>query len=230
MSVHAAPRTPTRPHLTMMYAIHDAFRRDAALLMYAAQELTEPGPGATGENGTPGDLSAIKDHWVRFSGYLAAHQMTEDIVLWPAVRAHCRANAWHMRLLDAMEDDHSRLLPLTEQVDDALAGDDRPAVRRSTEDFCLFLLAHLDREEMEALPLVLATVTAEAWAVFEREQRRQLGAAWAADFYPWLLDGAPEDTRREALRRLPVARRLAFHALWRPRYAQRLRRCAPVAG
>lgn len=202
-----------------MHAVHDAFRRDAALLMSTVHDLDEPA----------GDLSGIKAGWATFSRYLAIHQMTEDIVLWPAVRSNPRTDPWHMRVLDAMESDHARMLPLTERVDRALSLADRHELRQSTEDFCVFLLTHLDREETEALPLVLATVTAQEWAVFEREQRRQLGPDWAAEFYPWLLDGAADSTQRETLRLLPVVRRLAYHTLWRPRYEQRQRWRTPVA-
>ncbi|MFC0598374.1 hemerythrin domain-containing protein [Streptomyces palmae] len=225
MSANATPRPHLQTRLTMITALHDALRRDVALLMSAVWDLTER---AADGNGTPtggetDDLSGIRAGWETFRRYLTMHQLAEDIVLWPAVRANPRIDSRHTRSLDAMEDDHNRLHPLTEQVDRALAAADGRELRRSTEDFCVFLLAHLDREEAEVLPLAMSAVSAREWALFEREQRRQLGADWAAEFYPWLLDGASDTTHREALRLLPVARRLAFHTRWRPRYEQRHR-------
>ena len=90
------------------------------------------------------------------------------------------------------------------------------------------LTAHCEHEEELALPLVGALVTEREWHEFGNEQRRRLGAAGAASFFPWLLDGAEEDTRRKVLGVVPPPVRLLYRAVWRPRYRRAPRWQAPA--
>ncbi len=47
-------------------------------------------------------------------------------------------------------------------------------------------------------------------------------------FLPWLLDGAPEPTRRAVLNLLPPPIRLFYRTSWRPRYRRRFGPAVPA--
>ncbi|MFG3256773.1 hemerythrin domain-containing protein [Streptomyces sp. NPDC048172] len=184
--------------LTMMYAAHDAFRRDL------------------GRMAASGSAAELRPRWRTFTTYLTAHHSAEDDALWPAVRAR---SAEAGPLLDAMEAEHAVLDPLMSAVDTALAEDRHGAALAVLAELAEALTGHLDHEEREALPLVDAVLPPEEWAAFGAEQRRRLGSpASLARFVPWLLDGAEEERRRAVLRVLPPPVRLLHRAVWNPRY------------
>ncbi|WP_329238765.1 hemerythrin domain-containing protein [Actinoallomurus sp. NBC_01490] len=197
--------------LTLMYATHDAFRRDLGRLALVA---------ATGEIGS---REALRAGWNDFRRFLTVHHVAEDAVLWPALRAKLSERPADLRLLDDMEAEHAELDPLLEAVDMAIAVGDPVALDEHGDALVGGLAAHLDHEETDALPLICETLTDAEWAAFGHEQRRRLGLSGAAEYFPWLLDGVPEDRAHEVLSILPPPLRLVYHALWAPRHRRRPR-------
>ena len=61
-------------------------------------------------------------------------------------------------------------------------------------------------EENAALPLVDAYLGRAGWAEFARQIRSTQGISGAAEYLPWLLDGAPAETAKQVLGALPAAR------------------------
>ncbi|WP_280453788.1 hemerythrin domain-containing protein [Nocardia brasiliensis] len=113
--------------ITMMYAAHDAFRRDLRLLVKAPD----------------------RDRWKRFSTQLDMHHRAEDKVLWPRLRSR----GVNPELVRAMEAEHSKIDPLLERVSKAFTGGDEPpgpAIAALSD----LLHAHLRHEESETLPLI----------------------------------------------------------------------------
>lgn len=197
--------------LTLMYATHDAFRRDLDRLSPVA---------ATGEIGS---REALRAGWDDFRRFLTVHHVAEDAVLWPTLRAKLSERPQDLWLLDDMEAEHAELDPLLEAVDTAIAVGDPVALRRHGDVLAGGLTAHLDHEETDALPLIRETLTDAEWAGFGAEQRRRLGLSGAAAYFPWLLDGVPDDRARQVLSILPPPLRLIHHALWAPRHRRRAR-------
>jgi len=56
-----------------------------------------------------------------------------------------------------------------------------------------------------------------AWAAFGRHVGKRQGLTGGAEFFPWMLDGAPAATRKRVLGMLPLPVRLLYRALWAPR-------------
>jgi hypothetical protein len=71
-----------RPDVTMMFVVHNAFRRDLARMQAAAAGADDP---AT--------RNALRAGWATFSRYLTIHHVAEDEVLWPPMRAKLRGRA-----------------------------------------------------------------------------------------------------------------------------------------
>jgi hypothetical protein len=206
---------------TVMYAAHDAFHRDLLRLTAAVR---------SGRTGDP----AVRAGWATFKNQLHLHHTAEDIALWPALRRQVTDPA-EIAVLDAMEAEHARIDPLLAQVDAALAGagdsgaadsrtgDSRAALSGTVAALADTLTGHMAHEEDEALPLVAAHLGAAGWTAFGRQAGRSQGLRGAAEFFGWMLDGAPAETTRRLLGLLPPPVRLLYRAVWRPAYARRPR-------
>jgi len=202
-----------QPDVTIMYAVHKAFRRDVARLQNAAADIH-----------TPVVRKAVGDCWATFRRYLVIHHMAEDEMLWPPLRTklHGRGNADH--LLDQMIDEHSQLDPVLEDIDEALRQASSTRLPVLFAGLAELLCDHFDHEETAVLPLVRQALTTDEWNAFGDDQRRRIGFRGAAWFFPWLLDEAPSDTRDLVLSLVPPPVRLVHWVLWEPRY----RRASPL--
>ncbi|WP_372506316.1 hemerythrin domain-containing protein [Actinomadura madurae] len=144
--------------------------------------------------------------------------------MWPVLRAKAADPA----VLDRMEAEHERLDGLLAAVDAAVRAGDAARLAVQAERLADGLGAHCEHEEELALPLVQDLLTKAEWDAFGGEQRRRLGVSGAASFFPWLLDGAGEDTRRKVLGVVPPPVRFLYRAVWRPRYLRTPRWQSPA--
>ncbi|HEY5833682.1 hemerythrin domain-containing protein [Streptomyces sp.] len=208
MSIDTGAGATYRLDFTMMYAVHDAFRRDLALLVAATDPRT-------------GSLRAFKEGWATFKYYLTIHHTAEDASLWPPIRRKAGSDPERVALLDAMESEHAVLDPLMDSIDAQLAAGDTARLRETVEELSTALLGHLDHEEVKGLPLIDAVLNEKEWDDFGEEQRNQVGTKGAAQFFPWLLDGAADSTEEKVLGLVPPPIRFLYRKQWRPRYLKR---------
>lgn len=194
------------PEWVIMYALHDAFRRDLDALL-----ATRAGP------------AVIRARWAIFRDQLEFHHTAEDQVIWPRVRARLAGDPDGLALLDEMEDEHRLIDPLLAAVDHALAMDgghgqlaDLLSRLRST------LTSHLAHEETSALPMISQVMTTAGVAAIFKEFGRigglREGVKRGAVMFPWALSEASPGTRGQVLTRLPPPARLLYHVIWVPRY------------
>jgi hypothetical protein len=80
---------------TMMYAAHEAFRRDLRLLAERPDEA----------------------RWEMFRRQLLIHHQAEDEIVWPLVRQRIGDDPGALALLDEMEAEHARIDPLLDSGD-----------------------------------------------------------------------------------------------------------------
>jgi iron-sulfur cluster repair protein YtfE (RIC family) len=191
---------------TMMYAAHDAFERDLRRLTIVA------GAGRTS------DL-AVRAGWETFKNQLHIHHTVEDMALWPPLREKV-VGSDEVAVLDAMEAEHARIEPLLSSVDASLAAADTAGLERTAGALAAALGAHMEHEEDQALPLVERRLGPEGWAGFIKAIRERQGMKGAAEFLPWILDGAPAETSRRVLGGLPAPARLLYRAVWRRGYVR----------
>jgi iron-sulfur cluster repair protein YtfE (RIC family) len=138
--------------LTMMLAMHDAFRRDLAHLARAASRHRIDDPARH---------RALLTSWELFKTQLHMHHTGEDTDLWPRMRAHLAGQPDELALLQAMEDEHGRIDPLLDAVDDALADRDQGYQRLAdtVDALTAELSGHLAHEERDTLPLMDRSLT-----------------------------------------------------------------------
>jgi hypothetical protein len=181
--------------MTMMFAIHDALRRD---LEHVAQVDTRSAG------------------WDLFARMLHLHHTIEDDMLWPMVRDAVAGRSDDLALLDEMETEHAALVPLLETLDRALA--DGKTASQARADLEARVREHLTHEEREALPLIDRTLTQQQWIAFGQESAQRVGADMSR-FLPWVLEGADDDTTAHLLGVIPEPVRQTYENEWRRTYA-----------
>jgi hypothetical protein len=181
--------------MTIMYAFHDALRRDLDRV---------------------GQMEHRSDGWDLFETLLRVHHTAEDDALWPVVRERVAGRADRLALLDEMAAEHAALEPLLDLVDDAW--DHGATAPEATADLSAKLREHLSHEERAALPLIDETLTVEQWMHFGQVAAQRVGANMPR-YLPWVLDGADEDTTARVLSVVPDAVRQTYRDEWLPAYA-----------
>jgi hypothetical protein len=214
--VSNAIETPGQAHLrragiagevdfTLMYIAHDAFTRDLTRLLGAADAGQGLSPAATAT-------------WLSFSRQLHTHHGAEDASLWPRLRRVVSDPA-ETRILDDMEREHAALDPRVRGVDEALAARDDAVLVEELRALGTGLPEHMRHEEETALPLLERRLGRAGWDAFGTEIRsRQGGLKGAAEYLPWVLDGADPGYAATLLGLLPVPARLLYRTIWEPRY------------
>jgi iron-sulfur cluster repair protein YtfE (RIC family) len=189
-----------------MYAAHDAFHRDLRRLAAAVE---------AGQTADP----AVRAGWATFKNQLHVHHTAEDTSLWPPLRAKV-TQPDDVAVLNAMQAEHARIDPMLSQVDASLAATDGTDLTETTRALAETLAAHMQHEEDQALPLVEAHLGPGGWATFRKAVGKSQGLRGGAEFFPWMLDGAPADVSKRVLGMLPPPARLLYRAVWRPGYAR----------
>jgi hemerythrin-like domain-containing protein len=206
-----------RHDLAMTYLFHHALRRDLARFEEAI---------ARGAAGTPMPWAALHARWQQFDQVLALHLRTEDLGLWPVLRARLEEHpdAGGNQVLDAMAREHAAVASKV-----AAAGSAFEAVASETSDSKVDKLAgrlgeaatalreHLDREEREALPLRQSLFTDAEHDAYEKTARDACPRKLAKFLYPWLADGLERAARERLLARSGPVRAMAV-GLQEPRY------------
>ena len=201
--------------LTVMLAAHDAFRRDLARLAQAAAFADLPDPARR---------ASVQAGWELFKRQLHLHHTAEDAIVWPALRERLTDSDHAQSVLDAMEAEHQQIDPLLAAVDDAFsrAAEGRPsdvrAIGEAADALATSLTGHLAHEERDGLPLIGLALTSAEWRGVGFAIVRKNGLSAGGEMFAWLADGADPDQAAAAIGTLPPPARLAYRAIWRPRY------------
>jgi iron-sulfur cluster repair protein YtfE (RIC family) len=180
----------------MMRIVHNALRRD---LERARTALThEPAP-------EPGQAAAIAEQLGWMMEVLEAHHRSEDVGLYPLVRERDPSAA---PLLDAMAQDHEKVAGaihrLATLVDTSAEPFEPRSIVQAIDALSQVLLPHLEREELDMMPVVSRAITNAQWQAIEREHNldgksmRQLAREGH-----WLIDEATPQDRARVLALVP---------------------------
>jgi len=206
--------------LTIMLAAHRAFRRDLTRLARAASAGASPGAD-------PARRRSVAAGWELFKHELHLHHTAEDEIIWPALRPRLVHSEHALSVLDAMEEEHSRIDPLLAAVDAAFAGApeaaDWPGEDRLADVIDVLastLTAHVAHEEQDGLPLIGVALTAAEWRSAGFKIARRNGLSEGGEMFAWILDGAAREDTAATLAALPPPVRLLYRAVWKPRFAR----------
>jgi hemerythrin-like domain-containing protein len=196
----------------MMGIVHAALRRD--LLRVRAVVSAEPHPRGR-------QRPALGEHVIWMMRFLHDHHTSEDVGLWPLVRARNPAAG---PLLDSLEVDHQNISPAADALAEAgrryatTTGDEpRNQLVAALDALTSVLLPHLDREVDEAMPVVSACITKAEWQTIEQEHNikpkslPQLGMEGH-----WLIDGIDSEGYHVVMGTVPpLARFLLLYGFGR---------------
>jgi hemerythrin superfamily protein len=200
----------------MMYLAHDAFRRDLRLLTLASTNWPRSG-------------DSLRTRWGIFTRQLEIHHRAEDDALWPQFDGKALSST-EVAVLEAMRAEHAQIDPLLEELDDALTDGDDDRFSAGLRDLTEALTQHMRHEEDQALPLVERFLGPQGWGSFAASIRKRQGMKGAAEFFPWLLEDAPDPTRDQVLALVPPPVRILYRRVWAPRYARGLRAVSSISG
>lgn len=197
--------------MSMMFAVHDAMRRDLHRLARLA--------GST-DGGDPRAVLRNAIGWEMFKSFLTVHHTSEDVTVWPVVKQAVSDRADDLAVVTAMEEEHASIDPLLAAVDAAIADTDDPSRLADVIDaLAVGLSDHLRHEEISALPLIDRTLTPAQWKVFSDDHRARIGSD-ANRYLPWLLDEAPPETVAAILGKMPEPLLRAYETEWRAAYGE----------
>jgi len=206
---------PPRGQFTIVFLIHEAFRRDLGRLSVAVQA-----PGV--DSARARQLGA---HWDFVEDQLHHHHRVEDESLWPLVRPKLAGRSEALAVLDDMEAQHRSLSPENQAIDEGFAsfcadpGDAAGTDLAGHLDAMRTLLeAHLDDEESRCFPVIDEALSAEEFASFGKATAKAVGIRGSAHFFPWIFDGADAVERRAVLTMPPPPVRVLCRRVWEPRY------------
>ena len=201
--------------LTIMLAAHGALRRDLERLARAAEFADLPDPGGR---------RSVQAGWETFKRQLHLHHTAEDTIVWPALRRRLSGSDDAQSVLDAMEAEHQQIDPLLCAVDDAFARagegrrSDARAISDATDALTMSLASHLAHEERDGLPLIGVALTAAEWRGVGFKIARSNGLSAGGEMFAWLADGTDPAQAAAVIGTLPPPVRLAYRAIWKPRY------------
>ncbi len=210
---------PPRGRFTIVYMIHEAFRRDLGRLGSALRSSTPTAPRSR-------QLAA---HWQFVNEQLHHHHQVEDDSLWPLVRPKLAERDDQLAVLQEMEDQHQAMAPKTDAIGDGFTSlvanpDGRTSneVADRLDAMRVALAAHLDDEETRCFPVIDQAMTDEEFDAFGKATAKAVGMRGSARFFPWIFDGADPVEREAVLTMPPPPVRILCRLVWEPRYDRRV--------
>jgi hypothetical protein len=210
---------PPRGRFTIVYMIHEAFRRDLARLSGAVRAPRTDPPRAR----------ALQARWEFVDDQLHHHHAVEDDSLWPLVRPKLQGRSEPLAVLEEMEADHRELLPVGRAVSDefesfAARPDDAAgtALADHLDTRTALLGGHLDSEESRCFPVIDEALTPEEFDTFAKATAKAVGMRGSARFFPWIFDNSDPVERAAVLSLPPPPVRLLCRYVWEPRYERQV--------
>jgi iron-sulfur cluster repair protein YtfE (RIC family) len=208
---------PPRGRFTIVYLIHEAFRRDIERLSSAVR-APRIGQHRAAQLGT---------HWAFINDQLHHHHLVEDQSLWPLVRPKLSGSEDALGILTQMEEQHITLNPLCEEIGagftsfaDAPSDEKGADLASKLDALGTSLASHLDNEETQCFPVIDQALTAEEFESFGKATAKAIGMRGSARFFPWIFDGASPVERTAVLTMPPPPVRALCRYVWEPRYAR----------
>lgn len=193
----------TTPDLAIYYTVHIALRRAAHRLAATA---------ATIETARSQHRRAFAKYWRGYKGEILAHHTIEDVVLFPALIERVPFAA---ALIARTDCEHHELDVLMARIDAAVAavvaGAPIGELENTIRELASYMDRHLDFEDEEILPLFERHFTAEEYAEFDNQAKKQIkpGKQLAFTIAFVVAEMTPEQ-RATTLRDAPLAFRILY--------------------
>jgi hemerythrin-like domain-containing protein len=175
--------------MTMNRVIHGAVRRDLTRLETALADVPD---------GDRERAVALRDAYAYLQSELVRHHEGEDDLIFPML---VRVGA-DPTLIEAMEDEHLRMAEALqstraamERYADTGSATDAQAARERVVHAQEVVDRHLDHEERDLEPVMVAHAESDEWKAVEKQLRRQPPRV-AGPFFAWVQDGMGTEEQR----------------------------------
>ncbi len=214
------------PFTHEMVVVHKLFRREFG-----------QGPGWVRRvaAGDTKQAQLVYTHLKKDFDVLHHHHEAEDINLWPRLRERATDQ---QELLDTMEGQHRGIDPALAKAEElgaawAATADiaAREAFAEAIEEFSGPLLAHLDQEEADILPLAQQHVSEEEWGLLAKHALASTPKPDLIKGLGGILEDATADERDMMLGVIPAVPKLLYRTVGKRAYlkdAAAVRGVAPV--
>lgn len=214
------------PFTHEMVVVHKLFRREFG-----------QGPGWVRrvDAGDTDQAQLVYTHLQKDFDLLHHHHEGEDLELWPRLRERATD---HLDLLDAMQDQHRGIDPALAKaaaLGEAWAQTADPAAReafaQAIEETAVPLLAHLNQEESDILPLALQYISEDEWGLLAAHTLASTPKPDLITGLGGVLEDATDEERAMLLRHVPAAAKLLYSLTGKQAYikeATAVRGVAPV--
>jgi hemerythrin-like domain-containing protein len=214
------------PFTREMVVVHKLFRREFG---HGASWVRRVAAGDTKQ------AQLVYTHMKKDFDLLHHHHEAEDINLWPRLRERA---ADQQELLDAMESQHRGIDPALARAEELGAAwaatataEARDAFADAIEEFSAPLVAHLDQEESDILPLAQKYVTEEEWGLLAKHALAHTPKADLVKGLGGIMEDATPQERDMMLGVIPAVPTLLYKAFGKRAYikdATAVRGVAPV--
>lgn len=210
MTGNLRPAT-ARADVREMVIVHRVFRREFGALPDAVRTVPA---------GDQKRAKTVAGHARLLLNGLHLHHKVEDAELWPLVDARVQTSA---ELTARMEAQHGELAALIAEAEQLFpvwetSTDNAEPLARRLEALHTCLVAHLEAEETEILPLVAEHVTAAEWARLAEHARREMRLAEVPLLFGAALEECDATERAVLLASLPLLLRLLTRPVIEPIY------------
>jgi hemerythrin-like domain-containing protein len=175
--------------MTMNRVIHGAVRRDLSRLESALADVPD---------GDRDRAAALCKAYAYLQGELVRHHEGEDDLIFPML-GRLGADAG---LIGAMEDEHHTMAEALQSTRTAMeryagsgAAADAQAAHAQVVRTQEVVDRHLDHEERDLEPVMIAHAESDEWKAVEKQLRRQPPRV-AGPFFAWIQDGMGDEERR----------------------------------
>ncbi len=182
--------------MTMNRLIHQAVRRDLGRIEAALRALPE---------GDTARASGIARAWDHLQFELVRHHEGEDTHVWPLLTKF----GVDAQLLAAMESEHQAMSDALAAADTAVreaAGTgtraDAEAAAEAVAEVATVTTAHLEHEERDIEPHLIAHFDSPEWKAVERKLRSG-GPTQGGNFFAWVQDGMTPEGRAYLSKTVP---------------------------
>jgi hemerythrin-like domain-containing protein len=206
---------PPRGRFTIVYLIHQAFRRDLGRLSSALKA-----PGVDQHR-----AQQLGAHWQFINQQLHHHHEVEDASLWPLVRPKLAGRDEDLGVLAQMEAQHLVLVPHCQAIGEGFAAlAQQPSEEKGVElaghidELGTELGSHLEDEEQRCFPVIDQALSVEEFQSFGKATAKAIGMRGSARFFPWIFDEADPVECKAVLSMPPPPVRVLCRYIWEPRY------------
>jgi hemerythrin-like domain-containing protein len=218
------PSQVARPDTSEMVVVHNVFRRLFGDL---------PGLIRTVPDGDVARAAVLSDAVEELATSLHHHHTAEDDLLWPLLLERVeldrsvvlRAEEQHERVHELLELVHVQVAPFRASARAA----DRDALAGTLAELDGALREHMADEERDVLPLVETHLSVAEWEAMADRARSGIPKDRLLVQLGWILQGLAPGERREFLRKMPFAARVAWRLLGRRAWAKERDRVYGVA-